>query len=314
MFSWIARIPIRRFARKIYAQITQEVLIQACALVGELARPPEEEQQYQQLLGKYATVRAFLPTLLRTVTFQATPAGRPILEAVTFLTLREGRKNPPIDEAPRKVIPRGWQRHVIVREGKEEHIDQKAYTLCVVERLQEALRRHEVFVAPSERWSDPRARLLQRASWEAVRGQVCQTLGRKESAAEALVALQAELHTAYHQTRANFATNTAIRIEQKEGQDHLVLTPLDRLEEPKSLFHCATDPSDKVSKRTNWLANHNYILAIWSSWYIKMIRGIQILAIWKLVPLNLPHPNSAPLCIKKWHIGRSPSSDTLNKI
>lgn len=81
------------------------------------------------------------------MTFQATPTGRPILEAVTFLTSREGRKNPPIDEAPRKVIPRGWQRHVIQREGKEEHIDQKVYTLCVVERLQEALRRHQVFVA-----------------------------------------------------------------------------------------------------------------------------------------------------------------------
>ena len=58
---------------------------------------------------------------------------------------QQGRKIPPIDEAPRKVIARGWQRHVIQHEGKEEHINGKAYTLCVVERLQEALRRHEVF-------------------------------------------------------------------------------------------------------------------------------------------------------------------------
>ena len=155
---------------------------------------------------------------------------------MTFLTPQQGRKIPPIDEAPRKVIARGWQRHVIQHEGKEEHINRKAYTLCVVERLQEALRRHEVFVAPSERWSDPRAKLLQGAAWEAVRGQVCQTLGRSENATETLAALHTELHNAYHQTRANFATNTSIRIEQKEGQDHLVLTPLDRLDEPKSLL------------------------------------------------------------------------------
>ena len=69
-----------------------------------------------------------------------------------------------------------------------------------------------------------------------MRAQVCQTLGRKEKPGETLSALQAELHTAYQQTQANFATNTAVRIEQKEGQDHLVLTPLDRLEEPKSLL------------------------------------------------------------------------------
>ena len=127
--------PDPQVREKVYEHIAQDALVQACALVGKLARPAEEEQQYQQLLGKYATVRTFLPTLLRTVTFQATPAGRPILEAVTFLTPHEGRKSPSIDEAPRKVIARGWQRHAISREGKEEHIDRKAYTLCVVERF-----------------------------------------------------------------------------------------------------------------------------------------------------------------------------------
>ncbi len=228
--------PDPQVREKVYGQVAQKVLVQACALVGELAHPAEDEPQYQQLLGKYATVRSFLPTLLSTVTFQATPAGRPILEGVTFLTRIEGRKNPPIDEAPRGVIQRGWRQYAISREGKEDHIDRKAYTICAIERLQEALRRHELFVAPSERWSDPRAKLLQGAAWEAVRGQVCQTLGRKEKAEETLATLQAEVDTAYQQTQANLATNTAVRIEQKEGQDHLVLTPLDRLEEPKSLL------------------------------------------------------------------------------
>jgi TnpA family transposase len=125
---------------------------------------------------------------------------------------------------------------VVKREDKEEHIDRTAYTLCVVERLQEALRRHEVFVSPSERWSDPRAKLLQGTAWEAVRGQVCQTLGHSEKPEETLVALYTELHIAYQHTATNLATNTAVRLEQKDGQDQLVLTPLDRLEEPESLL------------------------------------------------------------------------------
>jgi TnpA family transposase len=61
--------PDPQVREKVYQQIAQDALAQACALVGELARPAKEEQQYQQLLGKYATVRTFLPTLLRTVTF-----------------------------------------------------------------------------------------------------------------------------------------------------------------------------------------------------------------------------------------------------
>lgn len=227
--------PDQQVQEKVYEQIAENVLIQACTLVGELARPTEDEQEYQQLLGKYATVRAFLPTLFRTVTFHATPVAHPVLEAVTFLTSIERKKNPALDAAPRSVIERSWQKYVIVRESKEEHIDRTAYTICVVERLQEALRRHEVFVAPSERWSDPRANLLQGAAW-AVRGQVCQTLGRSEQPEETLSALQTELHTAYQQTQANFAANTAVRIEREDGKDRLVLTPLDRLEEPKSLL------------------------------------------------------------------------------
>ena len=170
--------PDQQAREKVYEQIAENVLIQACTLVGELACPAEDEQEYQQLLGKYATIRAFLPTLLRSVTFQATPVARPVLEAVTFLTSIERKKKPALDEAPRSVIERFWQRYVIVR---EEHVDRTAYTICVVERLQEALRRHEVFVAPSERWSDPRENLLQGAAWEAVRGQVCQTWGVQSS-------------------------------------------------------------------------------------------------------------------------------------
>jgi len=228
--------PDQQVREKVYEQITQNVLIQACTLVGELARPALDEQGHQQLLGKYTTVRAFLPTLFRTITFQATPAARPVLEAVTFLTSIERKKNPPLDEAPRAVIDRSWRRYVIAHEGKEEHIDRTAYTICVVERLQEALRRHELFVSPSERWSDPRANLLQGAAWEAVRGQVCQTLGRAEKPEETLSSLQTELDTAYQQTHANLAMNTAVRIEQEDGKDRLVLTPLDRLEEPRSLL------------------------------------------------------------------------------
>jgi len=36
-----------------------------------------------------------------------------------------------------------------------------AYTLCVMERLQDRLRRRDVYVEAAERWSDPRAKLLQ---------------------------------------------------------------------------------------------------------------------------------------------------------
>jgi hypothetical protein len=114
--------------------------------------------------------------------------------------------------------------------------DRQAYTLCAVERLQESLRRRDVFVARSERWSDPRVKLLHGAQWDALRPQVCRALGRSESPEPELHALAQQLEMAYQRTVANFPANAAVRVEQVKGRDTLTLTGLDKLEEPPSLL------------------------------------------------------------------------------
>jgi hypothetical protein len=98
---------------------------------------------------------------LHTLTFASTPGGRPTLEAVQFLQRIEGRPRASMGAAPRAVIPRSWQRYVLPRttpreNGQQEaRVDRPAYTVCVVERLHEALRRHDIFVDPSERGKCP---------------------------------------------------------------------------------------------------------------------------------------------------------------
>ena len=134
----------------------------------------------------------------------------------------------------REVTPRAWRRYVLPH---EDQVDRPAYTLCVMERLQEALRRHDVFVSPSERWGDPRAKLLQGATWDTVRTQVCRTLGREETPENELAVLQQRLHETYRRTAANLSSNTAVRIEQRAGQDALVITELERAVEPPTLQH-----------------------------------------------------------------------------
>jgi hypothetical protein len=100
-----------------------------------------------------------------------------------------------MQQAPRAVIPRSWQRYVLERHpllGQEQpglRVNHQAYTVCVVERLHEGLRRHDVFVEPSDHWGDPRAKLLQPAQWESIRAQICHTLGREMDAERALETL-----------------------------------------------------------------------------------------------------------------------------
>ncbi len=51
------------------------------------------------------------------------------------------------------------------------------YSLCLLERLQDALRRRDIWLENSDRWGNPREKLLQGEEWQAQRVPVCRALG-----------------------------------------------------------------------------------------------------------------------------------------
>jgi TnpA family transposase len=220
-----------RVRSRVFARVPRPQLAEAVALVESLARPPEDDYQ-GELVDRYRRVRRFWPPLLRTVTFQATQAGQPLIHALRVLVALEDQRQPDFSQAPLDVVSRAWRRFVV---GPDQMIDRRAYTLCVLQRLQDSLRRRDVFVNRSERWGDPRAKLLHGAAWEAARSQVCLSLGRQATAATELGSLRRQLDDAYRRTADNLPANEAVRIEKDEGRDTLILTPLDKLDEPLSL-------------------------------------------------------------------------------
>jgi TnpA family transposase len=216
----------------VLSRIPLEQIAQAIATTYDLARPPEEDYQ-EEMLTRYHTVRRFLPRVLDTIAFQATPAGSPVLTAVDYVKGLHGRRKPQLDDAPLNVVDAGWKRLVIDTSG---HVCQPAYTLCVLERLQDRLRRRDIYVEASERWSDPRAKLLQGAAWAAKRTTICRTLGHSTSADDVVAGLSAALDATYRRVSARFSANDALRIEYKDGKATLTITNLDKLEEPASLI------------------------------------------------------------------------------
>ena len=215
-----------------FAQIPRQRLVEAGTQVETLTRPPDDHY-YPELIERYHSVRRFLPTLLHTVAFQGTQAGQPMLKAWAFLRHLEHQRHPDMQPAPLDVVPSAWRR--LVKPPQAPVPDRRAYTLCLLERLQDHLRRRDVFVARSDRWGDPRLKLLQGDRWEALRPQVCRALGHPETPEPDLQALAQQLDTAYQRTAANFPTNAAVRIEAVNGRDTLTLTGLDKLDEPPSL-------------------------------------------------------------------------------
>jgi hypothetical protein len=210
----------------------REQIAQAMTTTYALARPPEEDYQ-EEMLTRYHTVRRFLPRVLDTIAFKAAPAGAPVLQAVDYVKGLPSRRNPRLDDAPLEIVDAGWKRLVLEKNG---HVNQPAYTLCVLERLQDRLRRRDISVEASERWSDPRAQLLQGAAWEAQRTNICRTLGHPSSTDDLVAGLSAALEATYRRVSARFAENDAVRIEHTDGKATLTITHLDKLEEPASLL------------------------------------------------------------------------------
>lgn len=158
------------------------------------------------------------------------PAGRPVLKALHHLrTVEDGdvRGTP----WPTEFVPKSWERRV-TRNGV---VDRRAWTLCLIDRLRGALRRRDVFAAPSLRFADPRIGLLDGAAWEAARPTVCRTLGKSQNAAEEIGRLTERLDQAFRTVADNRPRNAGVRIDQNGTDDDLVLTGLDRLDEPTSL-------------------------------------------------------------------------------
>lgn len=210
-----------------------EELAKAIQTVNELARPEYDNNYYELMRQRWRQVRRFLPHLLKTIEFQATEAGQPVLQAWHFLKSIEGVRKPDWDSAPLQIVTSpSWWRWLVDENGQ---FNRQAFTFCVLQALRAALRRRDLFVFPSRRWGNPGSQLLQGEAWIAAKPQVCRLLEREPTPLKELENLAAQLGEAYQRTTANFSDNAAVRINLVDGKETLVLTGLEKIEEPSSL-------------------------------------------------------------------------------
>jgi TnpA family transposase len=216
----------------VFQCIPEAGMRQAIETVDALARPAEANYE-QELVERYRRVRLFLPEVLRQVHFSATPSGKPVLEALAFLRAIGGKTPPDLSEAPLDIVNRPWRRLVLSNHGG---IDRAAYTLCVLERLQDSLRRRDLFVTDSDRWSDPRTKLLHGDQWRAKRGQICRSLKRPLDSERVLPRLRQELDEAYRRILEHLPDNEAVSVDEGNEERPLRLSNLDKVDEPDSLI------------------------------------------------------------------------------
>ena len=215
----------------IFAKFPREKLAESIATVHELARPYDHNFQ-DEMIEQYGLVRRFLPKLLCDIEFKAAPAGKATSEAYQYLASRLESRKLLLEEAPLDIVSNPWKHLVFDKEGR---VTKRGYTLCFLDKLQDSLRRRDIYLENSDRWCDPRAKLLQGAEWQANRIQVCRSLGHPLNPREAIDGLVRQLDVTYKQVAENFDNNKAIELDLSGKRPTLTITPFDKLDEPPSL-------------------------------------------------------------------------------
>ncbi len=207
-----------------FAVVPRAAFAAALEQIDAIVRPPGD-LYFTELRAQQGKLR-FLPALLRSVYLDATLAGRPILDAVRHLRDTDGRG--PAPSAPLGFVPNGWKRQVKAWDGG---VDSLGYRLCLLDSMRIGIRRRDLFANPSFRYADPRLGLLAGPAWESARPAICRTLGLSADAPSEVARLAGRLDAAYRDTAANLPANVSVQVD---GGD-LVLSALDKLEEPASL-------------------------------------------------------------------------------
>jgi hypothetical protein len=180
--------------------------------VQEFIPPPDADPDGQwraMVVERYATVRGFVKILCRVIDFEATADAQKVLTAMRDLPgLLDAR---PTGRVPKDyldarrvsvdLVPGGWWQRLVFPRGRPEGtLDRNAYVFCVLELFHTGLRHRDIFATVSDRWSDPRARLLVGPRWDDAKGAALSALQLPEDPDALLAAHTADLDTAWRTT------------------------------------------------------------------------------------------------------------------
>jgi hypothetical protein len=160
MFIYLMKIQVMICCERPYSAVPVARLAESVSKVNE--RGPQIQHFQDEMVEQYGRVKRFFPRYCATC-IRAAPAGEHTLSAIHYLTELNGSKNGSWT-MHLSIYFRPWKRLVYDAEGR---IQRAGYSLCLLERLQDALRRRDI--ENSDRWGDPRQKLLQGEEWQVQR-------------------------------------------------------------------------------------------------------------------------------------------------
>ena len=223
-------------------KVTGSELRAAVTVIEELVPAADAEldgQRAEELAGRLATVRPFLPLMMRTITFSATPDGVPVLAAMRQLGELLAAKPSKLSAAwldarqvDHDLITGAWKRLVYPDGRPSETVGRAAYTMCLLEKFHRHLKHRNIFAESSSKWRDPRAHLLAGSAWESAREAGMNALRLPTDAAPMLIEHDTTLDAAYKDVASRLDSDTPASVDEN-GKLHA--TALKAVPDPASL-------------------------------------------------------------------------------
>jgi TnpA family transposase len=225
-------LPLDRWRDALFERLPRADLDAAMAEVDAIAKP-SDAKPYGELRRRWRRARRLFFNIATRLDTGSAPGGDALHAAIGYLKGVSNWSNAAMRDAPTAAVPKSWRPHVMDEGGRVR--DPKAYVFAIIDAWRAALKRRDVFANPGIRYGDPRRGLLEGATWQESRLMVCRALNRSLDADAEIDGLSRLLDETYRNVAARAASNPDLRIETVGGKPEIVVTPLDRLEEPDSL-------------------------------------------------------------------------------
>ena len=225
-------LPLDGWREALFQKLPRSDLEAAMAEVDAIAKPTETKP-YAELRLRWRRARRLFFNIATRIETGAAPGGASLAEAVGYLKKITDWSGATMRDAPTAAVPKPWRQYVMDESGQVR--DPKAYVFAIVDAWRTAIKRRDVFAAPGIRYGDPRRGLLEGSVWQESRLMVCRALGRSLEAAGEIDSLARTLDETYRNVAARAAGNPDLRIEGAGAKSEIVVTPLDRIEDPESL-------------------------------------------------------------------------------
>jgi TnpA family transposase len=192
------------------------------------------------LKNKYVRhYQRILPVLLDNLTFRSGNRRQPIIEALEIIKKYVGTNYQYFPEdVPTDIVTPTWKTTVFEKVGDELKVNRKGYELCVLHKLEKALKCKEVWIEGAHTFRNPQKDLPD--DWEAKRHHYYEMLSQKTKAEEFIADLKEQMHEALHDFNLNIPRNPHIKIYAPNDTSDKGLFSLQRLEaqdEPNNIEH-----------------------------------------------------------------------------